>query len=60
MKDEHFDVARTRKRAECGLNEEMSWLLLHPSMNTFEIKESNRVEAITQTQEFLFQCASAN
>ena len=31
LKDEHFDVARTRKCAECGSNEEMRWLALHPS-----------------------------
>ena len=30
--DEHFDVARTRK-VECGSDEEMRWLVLHPSLD---------------------------
>ena len=33
MKDEYFDVARTRKCAECGSDEEMRWLALHPSLH---------------------------
>ena len=31
LKDEHVDVARTRKCAECGSDEYMRWLALHPS-----------------------------
>ena len=31
MKDEHFDVAQTRKCAECGSAEEMRWPELHLS-----------------------------
>ena len=37
MKDEHFDVAQTRKCSECGSDEEMRWLALHPSCT--ELKE---------------------
>ena len=29
--DEHFDVAWTRKCAECGSDEEIRWLAPHPS-----------------------------
>ena len=31
MKDEHFDVALMRKCAECGSDNEIMWLELHPS-----------------------------
>ena len=31
LKEEHFDVARTRKCSECGSDEEMRGLALHPS-----------------------------
>ena len=31
LKDEPFEVARTRNCAECGSDEEMRWLALHPS-----------------------------
>ena len=40
MKDETFDVARTRKCAECGSDEEMWWLALHPSHNNAQINAS--------------------
>ena len=30
MKDEHFDVAQTRKFEECGSDEKMRWLALNP------------------------------
>ena len=30
LKDKQFDVARTRKCVECGSEEEISWLALHP------------------------------
>ena len=30
LKDEQFEVARTRNCAECGSGEEMRWLALHP------------------------------
>ena len=33
MKDNHFDVAWTRKWADCGSDEEMRWLALHPSVD---------------------------
>ena len=33
LKDEHFEVALTRNCAECGSEEEMRWLALHPSRN---------------------------
>ena len=29
LTDENFDVARTRKCAECGSDKEMRWLALH-------------------------------
>ena len=32
LKDQHFEVARTRKCAECGSDEKMRWLALHPSL----------------------------
>ena len=32
MKDELFDVARTRKCAECGSDDEIMLLTLHPSL----------------------------
>ena len=32
MKDEHIDVARTRKCVECGSNAEMRLLAVHPSL----------------------------
>ena len=32
LKDEHFEVVRTRKHVECGLDEKMRWLALHPSL----------------------------
>ena len=31
-KNEHFEVARTRNCEECGSDEEMRWLALHPSV----------------------------
>ena len=34
LKDEPFEVARTRNCAECGSDEEMRWLALHPSCKT--------------------------
>ena len=38
LTDEPFEVTRTRNCAECGLDEEMRWLALHPSlMNTLYI-----------------------
>ena len=33
MNNEHFELARTRNCAECGSDEEMMWLALHPSVN---------------------------
>ena len=32
FKDEYFEVARTRKCAECGSDQEMRGLALHPSL----------------------------
>ena len=32
LKDEPLEVARMRKCAECGSDEEMRWLALHPSL----------------------------
>ena len=31
LKDDHYFVARMRKFAECGSDDEMRWLTLHPS-----------------------------
>ena len=31
FKGEHFGVARTRNCAECGSDEKMRWLAIHPS-----------------------------
>ena len=42
MKDEHFDVARKRKCAECGLDYEMMWLALHLSYDQVHIINNNR------------------
>ena len=33
LKDEHFEMARTRNCVECGSDEEMRWLALLPSGN---------------------------
>ena len=33
LKDEHFEVARTRKCVECGSDEEIRLLALHPSLS---------------------------
>ena len=41
MKDEHFDVARTRKCAECGVDEEMRKLALPPSFHPYIYVENN-------------------
>ena len=31
FKDEHIELARSRNCGECGSDEEMRWLALHPS-----------------------------
>ena len=35
LKDEHFEVARARNCAECGSDEEMRGLALHPSASLY-------------------------
>ena len=39
LKDEHFDMAQTRKRADCGSDKEMRWLALNPSALTTVFRE---------------------
>ena len=39
IEDDHFDMARTRKCAECASDEEMTGLALHPSLDSMTVKQ---------------------
>ena len=53
LKDEHFEVGRTRNCAECGSDEEMRWLTFYPSFNKAIVISSTGGQTIKTPQKLI-------